>query len=597
MIRLNDLAQLEWRNLWWLLLALLPLVFAVLERLKRAQVLNYADRPLRPWAIGGGTLQPGVRTARVLTFLAWCALAGAAAGPRLPLVMATPEGTLNPTHDIDIMLVLDVSASMRATDISPQRLQRAKLEITDILRRLQGERIGLIAFAGTAGLLAPLTRDYAAFAHYLDLADPGLFSVPGSNLAAALTLAGKSLPPQGAQARAVLLVTDGEADALSGIRGIAASQAATDLKKQGVTLYVLVAATRAGATIAGVDARAPVLTRPDEIALRQLAEPSGGRVELISDGDADGQALYEHGLLTLPGAPPVQSDVHAWRELYPYCLFLALLLLVLPVEARRWLSHAPRAVIVLGVAVIVSAGHANPAQAADAADAYAAYAEKNYSLAQILYHQQRGYDARVGEGAAAYRRQRYAEAIEQFTAALLNARDDSQRADALFNLGNSYFQAKNYPAAVDAYGGSLVLRADDPNASANLARASAHLEKTSKPGAETAGIPGRRSQRIIGTASEENTNDAPIDFDTTRERMGPDISRDAPTPDAARAIGNTAPRSESTSRYTSPDAQRDYHAALKKLELVNDLPGAMLKELIKLDTPRDAPPAEKLPPW
>ena len=594
MIHLNDFAQLEWRNLWWLLLALQPLVFAALAKFKRAHVLNYADRNLRAWAIGDSTRQPGQRWTRALTMLAWLALACAAAGPRLPLVMATPDGTLDRTHDIDIMLVLDVSASMQAADISPQRLQRAKLEISDILQRLHGERIGLIAFAGTAGLLAPLTRDYAAFAHYLDLAEPGLFAVPGSNLAAALQLARAQFASRAEKSRAVLLVTDGETEALNGARGVAASQAVAELKQQGVTLYVLVAASRAGAALAVAESRAPVLSRPDENALRQLAESTGGRMAFVSDGDADGQELYEQGMLTLPGAAPAASAVHAWRELYPYCLVVALLLLVVPLEVGRWLTHAPR---VLVVAVLFAGGYANTAQAADPADAYAAYREQNYSLAQLLYHEQRGYDARLGEGAAAYRRQRYAEAVEQFTTALLNARDNMQRADALFNLGNSYFQAKNYPAAVDAYRGTLELRADDPGARENLARASARLEKTSKPGPQAEGVPGRRSQRFLGSALEESNNDAPVEFDTTRERMGPEPSRDAATSDGAQATANASTPAAPASRYTSPNAERDYRAALKKLELVNDTPAAMLKELIKLDTPREGPPMEKLPPW
>lgn len=597
MIRLSDVAQLEWRNLWWLLLALQPLVFATLVKFKRARVLNYAEPHLRPWAIVDSATQHRQHWNWLLTLLIWVALACAAAGPRLPLVAAMPGGAVDQSHDIDIMLVLDVSASMQATDLSPQRLQRAKLEITDILQRLHGEHVGLIAFAGTAGLLAPLTHDYAAFVHYLDLAEPSLFAVPGSNIAAALQLARTQFAARTEKSRAVLLITDGEADAFNGARGAAVSQAVGELKNQGVTLYVLIAASRAGAALAVADARAPVHSRPDESALRELAESTGGRAEFIRDGDADGQAVYEQGMFTLPGAPPAANDVHAWRELYPYCLVVALLLLTLPLELRRWRTPVPRAVLGLGIAVLLAGGYVNTAHADGLADAYAAYRAKNFSLAQILYHEQRGYDARLGEGAAAYRRQRYAEAVEQFTAALLNAHDDTQRADALFNLGNSYFQTKNYPAAVAAYLGTLELRADDANASGNLARASARLDKTSKPGPQAEGVPGRRSQRFLGSALEDSNNDAPVDFDTTRERMDPSLARDAATGDGARATTNTASAIEAARRYSSLDADRDYSAALKKLELLNDQPAALLKELIKLDTPRAGPASEQIPPW
>lgn len=594
---MNDFAQLEWRNLWWLLLALQPVVFAILAKFQRAQVLNYADAHLRPWAITSNGSPARQRWSSAITALAWLALACAAAGPRLPLTTATPGGPLAGNHDIDIMLVLDVSASMQAADIAPQRLQRAQLEITDILWRLRGERIGLIAFSGSAGVLAPLTRDYAAFAHYLELADPGLFTVPGSNLAAALELALQHLPPRTAQARAVLLVSDGESDAFTGTRGVAVSGAAQALKKQGVTLYVLVAASRAGAVVEAAGTQAPVMSRPDESALRQLAEPGGGKVVFVHDGDADGHALYEQGLLRLPGAAPAPGDVHAWRELYPYCLVLALLLLVLPLAAGRGWKIAPRAVLMLGIAGVFSGGFTSPAQAAGRTEAYTAYRDKNYSLAQMLYREHTGYDARMGEGAAAYRRQRYAEAVEQFTAALLNARDSAQRADALFNLGNSYFHANNFPAAVDAYLGSLELRADDSKTSANLARAIARIEKTSQPGPAAAGVPGRRSRLAIGSALDENNAAVPLDFDTTRERLGPELGSGPAPPDGERAAPQTRPDAERAPGYTQKNAERDYRAALKKLELINDQPGALLKELIKLDTSGAAPPSEPLPPW
>ena len=93
-------------------------------------------------------------------------------------------------------------------------------------------------------------------------------------------------------------------------------------------------------------------------------------------------------------------------------------------EASRGWKIAPRAGVMLGIAVVFSAGFMPPAHADGSAKASAAYRDKNYSLAQILYHEQAGYDARMGEGAAAYRRQRYAEAVEQFTAALLNVEQD-----------------------------------------------------------------------------------------------------------------------------------------------------------------------------
>jgi Ca-activated chloride channel family protein len=516
--------------------------------------------------------------------LAWLLLAAAAAGPRLPLVAPTPEGGPAQVHDIDIMVALDASASMRAADVSPRRLQRAKLELTDLLQRLHGERVGLIAFAGTAGLLAPPTDDVAAFRHYLALADPALFKAPGSNIAAALQLALTTWPEDAARTRALLLITDGEVDALRGAPGVAAEHAVAALEARGVTLYVLVVATPEGAPLPATAATTATVSRPDIAALRALGAE---RIEFVRDGDADWRALYDDGLFTLPGAPPAPDHVEAWRELYPYALAPALLLLVLArMPWRKQMLPALAGVAVVGLLAF------SPPTFASEAEAYVAYRSGDYALAQLLYREQRGYAARLGEGAAAYRRQRYAEAVEQFSAALLNATTSAQRADALFNLGNGYFRLGNFAAAADAFAAGLELRADDVNARANLERALARLRTRSVSDRTIEGVLRRRGQVLGETPLGANDNGAPVEFDTTREPLGALQRRDL-IAEGERAT--TPPGAAPSAEAMQLNAERDYRAALKKLELVEDRPTEVLKELIKLDAPRDARP--ELPPW
>jgi len=111
---------------------------------------------------------------------------------------------------VDILLVVDVSRSMLTQDVKPNRLERTKLAIRDLLKKLQGDRIGLIAFAGDAFLTCPLTVDYSGF--ILSLEDLSTNVVPrgGTNIAAAIREALKEYDTTGSKHKAIVIITDGD---------------------------------------------------------------------------------------------------------------------------------------------------------------------------------------------------------------------------------------------------------------------------------------------------------------------------------------------------------------------------------------------------
>ena len=108
------------------------------------------------------------------------------------------------------MVALDVSLSMLAEDVIPNRLERARLEIMRILLRLDGDRIGLVAFAGNAFVQAPLTVDYGAAAMFLNSMEPGLIPIQGTDLGEALTVALDAFEEGTRDHHVLLIVTDGE---------------------------------------------------------------------------------------------------------------------------------------------------------------------------------------------------------------------------------------------------------------------------------------------------------------------------------------------------------------------------------------------------
>lgn len=166
------------------------------------------------------------------------------AGPRFGTQVREVERS-----GIDLVIALDVSNSMRAEDVAPSRLDRAKREIKDLLPRLEGDRIGLVVFAGSAFLQCPLTTDYDALRLFLEVVEPEMVATQGTNLSAAYATARDALSTpisdqdDTARSRAILFVTDGENHAAP------ASRLADEARSDGIALYAAGVGTPSGAPV------------------------------------------------------------------------------------------------------------------------------------------------------------------------------------------------------------------------------------------------------------------------------------------------------------------------------------------------------------
>ncbi|MBZ0165672.1 MAG: VWA domain-containing protein, partial [Candidatus Omnitrophica bacterium] len=144
---------------------------------------------------------------------------------------------------IDVMVIVDVSKSMLTQDVRPDRLQRTKLAVFDLLKKLKGDRIGLVAFAGDAFLMCPFTNDYDGFA--LSLTDLSVDSVPrgGTNIERALKVAMDSFDKVDSQYKVVIVITDGDNHEGDPV------EMAREAKKEGVRIYTIGIGTKEGELI------------------------------------------------------------------------------------------------------------------------------------------------------------------------------------------------------------------------------------------------------------------------------------------------------------------------------------------------------------
>ena len=198
-----------------------------------------------------------------------------------------------------VMVVLDVSESMMAEDVLPNRLRRAKLEVVDLMGRLSGDEIGLVLFSGASFIQHPMTGDYSTARVFLESARPGVISRPGTAIDDAMLTALNGFDSLRSSQRVVLLLTDGE-----GHEGnpLAAAQ---HLAASGVLVYVIGFGSPDGEPIPEYDRNERrigykldsegeiVFSRLDEDTLRQIAGTTGGRYYRAGPGSAAVEDLVE----------------------------------------------------------------------------------------------------------------------------------------------------------------------------------------------------------------------------------------------------------------------------------------------------------------
>lgn len=261
----------------------------------------------------------------------------ALARPRIGYIEEESRGA-----GLDVIVCFDVSRSMLATDLKPNRLQRARLGAYDLARFGKGDRLGLVAFAGSAFLQCPLALDPEAFRQSVAALDTDIIPEAGTALAEAIQEARQSFSRDSGASRAIVIMTDGE-DHEEG-----AVEAAKEAAKDGVRVYTLGLGSPEGELLRTADPYGNtvfirdesgnvVKSRLNEALLREIAAAGNGFYQSMQDPQAL-RTLYDRGLSTLPKGEFAGGKVRQPKERFQWPLALVVGLLVVDVlvsEQRR----------------------------------------------------------------------------------------------------------------------------------------------------------------------------------------------------------------------------------------------------------------------
>ncbi len=229
----------------------------------------------------------------VLVMLAFIILVFALADPQIGTKLEEVK-----RRGIDIFVAVDVSKSMLAEDVAPNRLDKAKHEISTFIDRLQGDRIGLICFAGIAFVQCPLTLDYSAARLFLTDIDTEIIPQPGTAIGSAINLARQSFVTKELKHKVLVLITDGEEHEGDPV------EIAREARKEGVIIYTIGIGSQQGAPIPEFDAYGNrtgyrkdrqgqvITTKMDILTLEKIAFETGGKYYISSTGESELDKIY-----------------------------------------------------------------------------------------------------------------------------------------------------------------------------------------------------------------------------------------------------------------------------------------------------------------
>ncbi len=400
------------------------------------------------------------------------------------------------TKGSNIIVALDVSKSMLAQDISPSRLTRAKFEITKLVDKLAGDRIGLIVFAGESFLQSPLTHDYLLVKEWLSSISENSVAVPGTSIKSAISTARKAFSPIESGSKALIIISDGEE------HDEATIDEARKAKSEEISIFAIGVGTKEGSPIEtslGLvkDKKGNiVVSKLDDALLKEVSQASEGAYVRSTTGDFHLDQLYYEKLKGQSQDEVLKSGkTKKWFETFQIFGAVAFAALVFELLlgfnfglfaglsslfsslARTLFKTKSKSIFRLLIIAFMSLNQVQPASAnifdpklwasdIDLQNSNFAEAKEGYLKIQVKepYNPRLNYNL----GIAYYKEANYQAAQSAFARASQNAKTASLQKEAFYNLGNSFFMQENYQDAVNAYENALKIDPEDKDAKHNL---------------------------------------------------------------------------------------------------------------------------------
>ena len=388
----------------------------------------------------------------------------------------------------EILFAIDTSRSMLTPDVKPNRLMRAKLAVDDFAMRLDGDAVGIVAFAGTAFLACPMTLDYGAFHESLGAIDTNTIARGGTNISSAIRAAQLALRRRPGSDKILILVTDGE-----DLEGDALVAARTAAQTDGLKIYSVGVGTAGGDLIpispgggfVKDDKGVFVRSRLDAAALQALAAASGGLYAPLGTQGEGLDAVFKaiFGSIQKHDLAYRQQKIYIQRYQWPLAASLGMLLASLLIGNRRGggpsRAASTHAAIASAVLMLMVAWPIQPMRAANVSPG------DTNGPATAVAGDGKNPVLDYNTGTAAYRAGRFPQAAQAFQQSITHAPSSNlkrlaDQQDAYYDLGNTLYRAgqkteqsapqetlQKWTEAVKAYETALQLRADDADSKFN----------------------------------------------------------------------------------------------------------------------------------
>jgi Ca-activated chloride channel family protein len=459
---------------------LMLLLFFLLLRWKKKVVVKIGDTRLVKQLIKGFSA-PLFSIKFILIIIAFALCTAAVAD------LVKPQGTkIINRKGIDVMIALDVSNSMLADDIKPNRLERAKQLVGKIIDKLSNNRIGLVIFAGRAYIQMPITTDHSAAKMYLSAVTPDDVPTQGTVISQALKTCYAAFNTKEKKYRSIILISDGEDHDKEAIK------VTRELAQDGVMINTIGIGSPQGALIRDKGTNEykrdengnPVITRLNEEELKTIAQNGNGLYQLFSTTDEVSNKIQAK-LMGLGQTTLTDNAFATYAHYFWYFLLAALLLLVIEffLPERKVTT---KSVMKSSAAILIFFFLCNTSLAQQVNEQIVkgneAYNKNQFDIAASAYQKvlQKAPENNIASynlGNVLYKTDKPDEAIKYYDKAIASSKERAFKEKAFYNKGVAFQKQNKLPECINAYKNALKLAPEDEEARQNLQRALLQLKQ------------------------------------------------------------------------------------------------------------------------